>query len=347
VTADAEAGRVAALFDLPDAPAQCVRLDGGHINGTWRAGTDLLIQRLNPAVFPDGAAVMHNVLQVTRRVGPPLRLVPLRNGAWWHTAPDGAVWRGYGLINGAAVHHTADSPALAEAAARAFGEFARRTAEPALALHEVIPGFHDTRARLRQLAHAFECDAAGRAASVAAECRRVLAEPALAARIPLALETGRIPRRVAHNDAKIANVLFAAGTDTPLCVIDLDTVMPGTPLHDFGDLVRSMVGSAAEDAADPSHMEVRRDYFEAIVRGYFEGTAGLLTAGERELLVDAARSIALEQAARFLADYLDGDTYYRVADAQQNARRARTQLALFDALTSSADELGQMVAGSG
>lgn len=351
VISDVEALAVLDAFELCGAVVRCVRLTGGHINHSWKVSARqpdgdecrFTLQRLNPTVFPDGQAVMQNIVDITGRVAQRLdgtsrrglRLVRLANGARWHTAPDGSVWRVYEFIDGVSVHEVAGTAQMAEATARAFGEFARMASDPPLQLNEVIPGFHDTRARLRQLEAAMTRDAAGRVPSVAGECRRILAESELAARIPRALENGEIPLRVAHNDAKIANVLFADSTDQPECIIDLDTVMPGTPLHDFGDLVRSMVSATPEDGGGELQVELRPGCLAAITRGYLDGTADLLEGAEQALLLDAARSVVLEQASRFLTDYLDGDVYYQVQDPGQNLRRGRTQLALFDALTHS------------
>jgi hypothetical protein len=230
------------------------------------------------------------------------------------------------------------------AAARAFGSFSRVMSEPPLCLREILPGFHDTRERLTALRTAANRDLAGRAPASRTEIEAILRERTLAASIPSLLGSGELPMRVAHNDAKLANLLFDTASPAVPAVIDLDTVMPGSPLHDFGDLVRSMVTGAAEDAEDPRSVQVRHDYFAAIVRGFLAGTGTLLTARERSLLVTAARSIALEQAARFLTDHLDGDRYFPVTVEGQNLRRARTQLALFEGLTRDAEHLESIVA---
>ncbi|HEU4829094.1 MAG TPA: aminoglycoside phosphotransferase family protein [Gemmatimonadales bacterium] len=348
MTTDREAREALTAFALPPSAAECVRVPGGHINATWRAGPWLL-QRINPLVFPDGAAVMENVLAVTRRLAERpgsaathLQLRRTRDGRWWHVAEDGAVWRVFAYIEGR-TFDTAASPDLAEGAARAFGEFASSMGEPPLHLHTTLPGFHDTRRRVDALADTATRDPAGRARDVRRELDTILGERALAAIIPDFLATGDLPLRVAHNDAKIANVVFAPGSGAPLAVIDLDTTMPGSPLHDFGDLVRSMVSEAAEDAFDPASVRVRHVFFEAIVRGYLAGTGNLLSARERELLVTAARSIVLEQAARFLADHLDGDLYYPATSPGVNLVRARSQLALLADLTREADRLEGVV----
>jgi Ser/Thr protein kinase RdoA (MazF antagonist) len=339
---------VLAAFAIPGGALECRPLPGGHINQTWRAGPWIL-QRLNPEVFPEGRRVMENVLAVTRRLtacggAPPLtpELVPTRDGEWWHVGRDGALWRVFAYVPGH-TFETAPSPAHAESAARAFGTFARLVSDPPLQLHTVLPHFHDTRRRLVALDSAALRDASGRSAAARPEIESILREAELAAVIPALLESGSLPVRAAHNDAKLANVIFAADSVAALAVIDLDTTMPGSPLHDFGDLVRSIVSAASEDAGDPASVAVRPDYFAGIARGFLAGTDGLLTDRERSLLVTAARATALEQAARFLTDHLDGDRYYAVASPGQNLVRARAQLALFRGLSHAAERLESLV----
>ena len=337
-----------AAFAIPAGGLECRLLTGGHINRTWRAGPWIL-QRLNPEVFPDGRRVMENVLAATRRLAegggaPPLglELVATRTGEWWHVGRDGACWRLCAFIAGQ-TFETAPTPAHAEGAAQAFGCFTRRLSDPPLQLHTVLPHFHDTRRRIAALEAAAVRDACGRAPGVRSDIDTILREADLAATIPSLLDSGSLPLRTAHNDAKLANVIFAAGSAAPLAVIDLDTTMPGSPLHDFGDLVRSMVSSASEDAADLALVTVRHEYFAAIARGFMAGMDGLLASRERELLVTAARTTALEQAARFLTDHLDGDRYYAATSPGQNLVRARTQLALFRGLSNDADRLESLV----
>lgn len=335
-------------FAIPAGQLECQPLRGGHINRTWRAGPWIL-QRLNPEVFPEGRRVMENVVAVTRRlaegVGSPpqrLELVPTRDGEWWYLGQDGAFWRLFAFIAGD-TFETAPTPAHAESAAHAFGSFARRLSDPPLRLHAVLPHFHDTRRRLAALETSAVGDPCRRAAAVRSEIDAILREADLAAAIPALLEAGSLPLRTAHNDAKLANVIFAAGSAAPLAVIDLDTTMPGSPLHDFGDLVRSMVSAASEDTTDVESAGVRLEYFAAVARGFLGGLDGLLAPRERDLLVTAARSTALEQAARFLTDHLDGDRYYAPTSPGQNLIRARAQLALFRSLTDATDRLESLV----
>ena len=332
---EAEACRIATLFAIGGESRSVEPFGGGHINESWRVtapdGRRYLLQRLNGRVFPEPRKVMENLSRVTRHLDGPLRLVPTEAGSWWHE-DGGACWRLFSFIEGSSAVALARSPDQAWAAARAFGEFQRRLADlPGPRLHETIPGFHDTPARVAALERAAEADCAS---------RRAAAEPELAALLSperrglaRALDSLGVDAssagRVVHNDAKIANVLFDESGSAALCVVDLDTVMPGLALHDYGDLARSTASASDEDAA-PEAVSVRREYLHALTAGFLEGTGGL-SAAERELLPAAARVITYEQAVRFLADHLDGDRYYRVAHAGQNLDRCRSQIALLDA----------------
>ena len=195
------------------------------------------------------------------------------------------------------------------------------------------------------LVQAVRADPVGRATQAGPEIRLALAYQAMADVLPPLMRRGAVPVRVAHNDAKIANVLFEAGSGRALAVVDLDTVMPGSALHDFGDLVRSSVSASAEDETDLSRVDVRIPWFRALVEGYLSEAGSVLTPDERRLLVFAGRLITLEQAVRFLTDHLQGDRYYRTTRAGQNLDRARTQFRLFERLTERMEELEEIVAG--
>jgi aminoglycoside phosphotransferase (APT) family kinase protein len=315
---------------------------GAHINDSYVVSSPgssrrLLLQRLNRTVFSEPRRVMENVVRVTRHIGGPLLLVPAADGRDWLEDDNGDVWRAYRYIEGAQSYQQPRSAAQAFAAARAFGEFQRRLADlPGPPLHETIPGFHDTPRRFAALERAVDRDPAGRAASARHEITAVLRHHPRAG----ALMAAGLPRRVVHNDAKIANLLFDAG-DTPICVVDLDTVMPGLALWDFGDLARSAATRAAEDETDLSRVTVEPDLFEALARGYLEGTGDLLDTEERRLLVTAAQVITLEQGVRFLTDYLEGDRYYRIARPAHNLERCRNQLHLFEQLVAGEAELSR------
>jgi len=340
---------VVARFAI-DAPVVAVEPfsgPAGHINASYvvttHRGGRFFLQRLNRHVFPNLDALMQNVARVTRHVGGPLRLVPTREGLACARDDQGDVWRLYGFIERAVARAMA-SAADAERAAGAFGAFQRALADlPGPRLHETIPQFHDTPRRLESFECAVQRDSAGRAAEARKEIAQVQGRRELAAVLVKAAASGTVPERIVHNDAKLANVLFDAASGEALCVVDLDTVMPGLALFDFGDLVRSMATRAAEDERDTSRVRLEPELFESIARGYVAATRELLTPAERELLVPAAQVIVFEQAVRFLIDHLEGDRYYRIARPGHNLDRCRTQLALLDALLAGERALEQIV----
>ena len=347
-------------FKLAGSVSRLEPLPGGHINDSYRvdAGSEsYLLQRLNPHVFHDAGAVMDNVSRVTGHVTARLRaagvadwrrrtlsLVPARSGAEWVRDDSGAAWRMFGFITGTLVRERAESAADALAAGRSFGEFLRLLADyHGAPLTETIPGFHDTAARFERLEQAVRKDALRRVAGAGTEIALAQDQRQLADVLPPLLRSGAVPIRIAHNDAKPANVLLDERDGEPLCVVDLDTVMPGSALYDFGDLVRSVTSPTLEDEADLSRVGVQVPLFEALARGYLETAGAVLTPAERDRLVFAGRLITLEQAVRFLTDHLEGDRYYRIARPGHNLVRARTQLRLYESLTKREAELQQII----
>ncbi len=312
------------------------------------------LQRLNPTVFPDPARVMENIARVTehleahRRNGgvrlETLALIRTGGGDAW-LEEKGAGWRMYRYVAGAHAIQFAARPADVREAAAAFGEFARLLSDyRGPALHETIAGFHDTSARLARFEDAVRTDAARRSANARIEVDAALARLDLAWALPPFLASGEVPVRIAHNDAKLANVLFDDATLAARCVVDLDTVMPGSLLYDFGDMVRSMTTATDEDEPDLSKVGVRIPLFEAACAGFIPEVRAVLTPRERALLFHAGALITFEQAIRFLTDHLEGDRYYRVTDPDQNLRRARTQLRHLDTLIAAQDQLEAIVA---
>jgi aminoglycoside phosphotransferase (APT) family kinase protein len=300
---------------------------------------------------------MENVARVTRHIrarmavanssechrGVPA-LVSTREGRDWHTAPDDGIWRMFAFVEDAVVHERAEGPQDAYAAGRAFGEFLRLLSDyDGPPLHETIVGFHDTRSRFTRLDQAIRADPCGRTAAVRDQIETVMSARAVAEVLPPLVASGVVPARIVHNDAKLANVLLNDMTGEPLYVVDLDTVMPGLALYDFGDLVRSATSPTVEDEEDLSQIGVRLPMFEALTKGYLEAAGGVLLERECELLGFAGRLITLEQAVRFLTDYLEGDRYYRIERAGQNLARCRAQLALLRSLTLHADRLDGIV----
>jgi thiamine kinase-like enzyme len=316
----------------------------GHIHDTWCVtfdhGRRIILQRINTAIFTNPVAVMENIERVTahlrsmlagetdldKRV---LRLVSTRDGVAWHVDAENRYWRAYRFIEGARTFDVVSSPRQAFEAAKAFGEFQRLLADlPATVLHESIPDFHNTAKRFRAFEQAVAEDVAGR-------CADARHETAFAAsRIEMATEllNAELPRRVTHNDTKLNNVLLEDETGRGICVIDLDTVMPGLVAYDFGDMVRTMTCAAEEDECDLSRVAMEFGLFDAVLRGYLEGAKDFLIAGERDSLISGAKVIAFEQGIRFLSDHLAGDTYYKVSRAGQNLDRCRTQFRLLESI---------------
>jgi len=353
-----DARAIAERFAMGGDLHSIMSLPGGHINDSFRVdlggkeeGTSFLLQRLNPHVFPRPDHVMENVARVTRHIasqgGPTLTLMPTVDGRDWLVDGVGGVWRLFRWIPDSSVRVTAESPEACYVCGKAFGEFLRLVGSYAgPPLHETIPGFHDTERRFSLLAAAVERAASSRLAGAQAEVTAVLEERPVAGVLPPRFAAGTLPTRIVHNDAKIANVLFDRWSDAALCVVDLDTVMPGSPLADFGDLVRSCVSQAGEDERDLPKVWADPARFAALARGFVEGSGDLLSREERQLLVFAGRWITLEQTVRFLTDYLDGDRYYRVSYPDHNLVRARAQLALYRSLTNQESGLAKLVARS-
>jgi Ser/Thr protein kinase RdoA (MazF antagonist) len=353
-----DARAIAGRFALGGEVHSIMSLPGGHINDSYRVdlggkegGTSFLLQRLNPHVFPRPDHVMENVARVTRHIasqgGPTLTLMPTIDGRDWLVDGAGGVWRLFRWIPDSVVRLRAESPEDCYVCGKAFGEFLRLVGNyGGPPLHETIPGFHDTERRFSQLVAAVEQAASTRLADAQAEVRAVLGERSVAGVLPPRFASGGLPTRIVHNDAKIANVLFDRWNDAALCVVDLDTVMPGSPLADFGDLVRSCVSPAGEDERDLPKVWADPARFTSLARGFLEGSGDLLSREERKLFVFAGRWITLEQTVRFLTDYLDGDRYYRVSYPDHNLVRARAQLALYRSLTNQESGLAKLVTRS-
>jgi len=308
-----------------------------------------VVQRINTTVFPDPEALARNLERVTRHLaraagpgGRALELVHAPGGATAVRDLAGHWWRGFPFLEGSHSVERASSPAQAERLARAFGGFLSDVGEldPA-ELAVVIHGFHDLAARLAALEDAEQRDPLGRAGGTAPELDSARA---LAARIDLAAEAA-LPLRVVHNDCKLNNLLVDAASGAPLCVVDLDTVMPGRALYDFGELVRSAASTAAEDEPDASRMDFDFELFAGLARGFVAGARGGLAPEEIRSLALAGPRMALENGVRFLADHLEGDRYFPVHRPGHNLDRARTQLRLAERMLDRAAELRDRVRG--
>ena len=331
-------------FDIPDGAWTAEPYGNGHINDTYRVTTGekrFILQRVNSYVFPKPEDVIENIERVTaflkaqiaREGGDPeretLTLVKTHRGEYFAYDAEGGLWRMYLFIENTISRDLPDTPELFELSGEAFGKFQRQMgAFPADSLHETIHDFHNTPARYRQLQDAIARNEAGRLGEVQAEidfCRKYEREVHT---LLDALKNGEIPLRVTHNDTKLNNVLLDSETGRGVCVIDLDTVMPGLAAYDFGDSIRFGASTAAEDEPDLSRVQLSLTMFEAFTRGFLKEAGQALNAREIELLPMGAKLMTLECGMRFLADYLNGDKYFRVHREGHNLDRARTQFEL-------------------
>lgn len=276
--------------------------------------------------------------------GDALTLIRARDGASTATDTTGGVWRMFNFIESTRSCETVATASDAREAGAAFGRFQRRLAglSPSR-LSFTIPDFHHTPKRLAALHRAAAEDPVGRVSDARDELARIAQHESLAGLIQQPLDAGVLPLRIAHNDAKIANVLFDSDSGAAICVVDLDTVMPGSPLHDFGDMMRSMTSRRREDETDSAEAPLDLALFEALAQGYIREARDFLTPAETALLTTAGLTITFEQAVRFLTDYLLGDVYYHTQRPAQNLDRARSQLALLDSMMRQQREMEGMV----
>jgi hypothetical protein len=344
---DRDLAAIVSLFRPLSGACRVTPVPGGHIHESWRVDLgreSLLLQRINRRVFRDVAGLMANVVSLTEHLASRQRAaeIGVATPSLVRTAANeshlidgrGGCWRMLTWIPGATIRTGSAAPDVAREAARAFGEFLRvLSSYQGSPLIETIPRFHDSAWRFEQLDRAAGADRMHRAASASAEVEAILRHRPLAAVLAAAVDSGTIPRRLVHNDAKIGNVVFDEAGRTARAVIDLDTVMPGASVHDFGDLVRSTVTGLAEDEPHIDRLDARPELFAAVASGFLAGAGDVLAPAERSHLVTGARLITLEQAARFLTDYLEGDRYYQIERPDHNLVRARVQLALYRSLT--------------
>ena len=339
---------VLTAWDYPATVVGAVRYGQGHINDTFcvicqpQEGDAIrfILQGLSSAAFPHPEELMENFIGITSYLREKviamggdasretLSLVSTREGKPFYTDSNGKVWRLTPFIEGTDCFQRA-TPELFEASARAFGRFQRMlSGYPAETLHETIPNFHNTEDRLAKFEAALKADKLGRAADILPEIQFVLDRRADCSVALDALRSGKLPLRVTHNDTKLNNILVDRATGEGICVIDLDTTMPGLSINDFGDSIRFGANHSAEDEKDLSKVNFDIDLYEVYTRGFIEGAAGGLTGAELEYLPWGARLMTLECGIRFLTDYLDGDHYFRIHYPEQNLDRCRTQFKL-------------------
>ena len=344
-------------FWLDSAPVSCEPYGSGHVNKTYlvitETGHRYTLQMIGPA-FKDVHALQDNVAAVIKHLHKKtdekhgaLTLIPTTEGEDHYHAPNGKTWRIYEFIEDGLCLETPETPQDFYQAAIAFGTFQQQLNDfPAETLHETIPNFHNTPDRYRIFREVLEADPTGRAKDVAAEIAFVLEREEKAGQLIALLEAGKLPLRVTHNDTKLNNVMFRASDRTPLCVMDLDTTMPGLSAYDFGDAIRFGASTAAEDEKDLDKVRMDLELFRLFTKGYLEACPGL-TDLEKEVLPLGAYTMTLECGMRFLTDHIDGDNYFSIHREGQNLDRARTQFKLVADMEAKWEEMVKIVAKGG
>jgi hypothetical protein len=345
-------------FQIPGEFVSAAPYGTGHINDTYCAVFDQggsrvrhIVQRINHQVFKNPPALMENIQRVTTHIGKkvadqpdPLRrvltLFPAIDGKPFHLDRERNHWRAYIFIENARTFDAVESPRQAYAAAKAFGQFQKLLADlPAPRLHDTIPDFHHTPKRLAALEKAVEADVANRAKLAKPEIEFALSRKAGTS----VLVNAKLPERVTHNDTKFNNVMLDDATGEGICVIDLDTVMPGLALYDFGDMVRTTTSPAKEDERDLSKVTMQFPMFEALAQGYLAEAGEFLTPPEKSFLPFSGKLITLEIGIRFLTDFLAGDIYFKVHRDGHNLDRCRTQFKLVQSIDLQESAMNKLV----
>jgi hypothetical protein len=325
----------------------------GHINETYTATYDqggtrvrYIHQKLNRNVFKNPVAVMKNVMRVTTHIRKKIEMrnhrdvtrralivIPTRDGKSFHQNGDHEVWRTFLFVEGVETYEAVQSPEQAFQAGRAFGEFQQLLVDlPGGRLHETIPDFHHTRKRFTALQQAIQRDHYNRAKDAKAEIEFALKHENIVDVILEAMTKGRIPERVTHNDTKFNNVMLDVLTGEAMCIVDLDTVMPGCALYDFGDMVRTTTSPTLEDEPDLSKVKMQMPMFKELAEGYLSTAGQFLTKAEKAHIAFSGKLITFEIGIRFLTDFLSGDTYFRIHRPSHNLDRCRTQFKLVESI---------------
>ena len=335
---------LASLFSIDGAVTETAVIKTGHINDSYKISTAVshyLLQRINHHVFKDVAGLMNNIRLVTEHIAlkissqnaryapmRPLVLVPCKDGLFFTQDAAGSFWRMYQFISGAKSYDVITVPRQAYMAGKSFGLFQAMCADlDAGLLAETIPQFHNMQSRYKNFQAAADADCAGRLSLVKNEVEFVQQHIDEMLSFYALIDSGSVPKRITHNDTKFNNILFDEN-DNAVCIVDLDTVMPGTVLFDFGDAVRTSVNPAAEDEQDVSKVSLNLDIFREYTRGYFASAEPFLTDIEVESFSLSAKYMTFIMGLRFLTDYIMGDTYYKIGYSEHNLVRTRTQFAL-------------------
>lgn len=351
------------LFDFKGSLIDLRSYGNGHINDTFlvrfRFGgktNKYILQRINEGVFKAPEQVMSNVISVTTYLrniiidagGDPdretLNVIKTKDGQGYYIDGYGSVWRAFIFISDAVSLDLPEDENDFYQSAVAFGEFQRLLKDyPAESLYETIPNFHNTPMRYENFLKSLERNASGRAGNCAAEIEFVKAREDFMSVLENSHRAGKLPKRVTHNDTKMNNVMLDKDTREPVCVVDLDTIMPGYSVNDFGDSIRFGASTAAEDERDLNKVHFNLKLFETYTRGFLKGCGGTLSKSEIDLLPEGAKMMTLECGMRFLTDYIDGDVYFKTSCEDHNLVRCRTQFKLLQEMEAHWDEMKQIV----
>lgn len=336
------------------------QITAGLINATYLIETDkgekYILQKINTFVFKNPDELMENIVGVTKHITDKIKenggdykrenlnFLPCNSGKYYFRDENDGAWRMYIYVDEALTYNKPKNSDTFRSAGQSFGRFMKLVSDyPADTLNETIVNFHYTPARYENFLKAAEADVKGRKAVCEKEIRFVTDRKADTHKLTDLIASGVLPLRVTHNDTKLSNVLFDINTDKSICVIDLDTIMPGLSLYDFGDSIRSGTNTGAEDEADLSKVGVDLALFEAYVDGYLSETAESLCDAEIENLAFGAKLMTFECGMRFLTDYLEGDVYFRTTHAEHNIVRARNQFRLVADMEAHMDEMNAIV----
>ena len=354
--------KIAGQFDIEGTVSGIAPVGNGLINDTYSVTTaetntpDYILQRINHHIFKDVELLQRNIQRVTDHIRAELeasdesdidrkalKLVPAKDGKLYHFDGEN-YWRMTVMIPRSVTHETM-TPTLAEQTGMAFGNFQSQLSDlPEGALGETIPNFHNIEFRVEGFKESIARDSAGRLKDVQKLVEEILERAEVMCKAQQLYRAGRLPKRVTHCDTKVNNLLFDE-QGKPLCVIDLDTTMPGFVLSDFGDFIRTGANTGAEDDPDLDNVSVNMDIFRAFAKGYVESTASFLTPVERENLPYGAQLLTYMQTVRFLADYLDGDYYYKIKHPEHNWQRSKAQFKLLQSIEAQEKAMNDYIAG--
>jgi hypothetical protein len=349
-------------FDVRGIHSHTKEIKNGHVNTTYLVtfrdgnGTDsYILQSVSKYVFKEPVKIMENVAAVTKHIKhkaelnaedpdrATLTFLDALDGKNYYIDDDNVLWRMYKFIDKSITYDFIDNLGLLTNAGYAFGNFQRLLSDfPINSLHETIPDFHNTKKRIEAFFNAVKDDPCGRVKDIKEHVKFFEDRAESASRLIDMVETGKIPLRVTHNDTKYNNVLFDETTGKPICVIDLDTVMPGLSAYDFGDAIRFAASSAEEDETDLSKVYIDLDFYKAFTQGFLGAAKGFFSPDEIESMPWGARIITLELASRFLMDYINGDKYFRIHHPGHNLERALNQMKLVLDMEAKFDEMQEL-----